>query len=530
MTIGNIPKEIRRKLSRCAYILIGYIPVTKLEGIANKASRRRALTNLFHGCMEILLGPLASHGVTSLPMSSGDGIWRRCHPILATFIGDYPEQVLVTCTYYGECPKCEVPRDRLGEYHMSPSRDYRKALETYALADSDVRTFHAACKDTGIKPVFRPFWETLPLVDIYISITPDILHQLLQGVMKHLIAWVSNPLVFGRRDIDTRCRLIPPNHHIVLCPRGITSLTRVLGKEHKNMCRFLLGLIVDLRLTGGYGSPRVLKVVRSLLDFLYLAQLPSQTTDTITRLKNSLDTFHRNKDVFVDLGVRDHFNVPKIHSLLHYSSSIQLFGTTDNYNTEQTERLHIDLTKDAYRATNHKDEYYQMTTWIECREKLQRHAAFIKWRQEQHSPTTVPLKRPISGPPQPGMRYLKMTRNPTLRRVSFEDITYNYGALDFQDHLGDFLAHLGDPDVSGRALRRLGENTLIPFHHVPVFHKIKFTNKEGTIVDSIQIRPEQVDGHGRTIPARFDTVLVRTGQQQSGIQGRFSSDCYRVKF
>lgn len=175
------------------------------------------------------------------------------------------------------------------------------------------------------------------------------------------------------------------------------------------MCRFLLGLIVDLRLTGGYGSPRVLKVVRSLLDFLYLAQLPSQTTDTITRLKNSLDTFHRNKDVFVDLGVRDHFNVPKIHSLLHYSSSIQLFGTTDNYNTEQTERLHIDLTKDAYRATNHKDEYYQMTTWIECREKLQRHAAFIKWRQEQHSPTTVPLKRPISGPPQPGMRYLKMT-------------------------------------------------------------------------------------------------------------------------
>jgi len=215
----------------------------------------------------------------------------------------------------------------------------------------------------------------------------------------------------------------------------------------------------------------------------------------------------------VDLGVRDNFNVPKIHSLLHYSSSIRLFGTTDNYNTEQTERLHIDFTKDAYRATNHKDEYYQMTTWIERREKLQRHAAFIKWRQEQHSPTTVPPQRPISRPPQPGVRYLKMTRNPTLRRVSFEDITYNYGALDFQDHLGDFLAHLREPEASGRALRRLGENTLIPFHHVPVFHKIKFTDKDGTIVDSVQIQPEQVDRHGRIIPTRFDTVLVWTGQQ-----------------
>ena len=500
-------------------MLIGYIPATKLEGIRKKASRRCALTNLFHGCMKILLGPLASHGVAGLPMLSGDGVWRRCHPILANFVGDYPEQVLVTCTYYGECPKCDVPRDRLGEHHMFPSRDFRKALETYALANGDVQIFHAACKDTGIKPVFHPFWETLPLANIYISITPDILHQLLQGVMKHLIAWLSDPLVFGRQAIDTRCRFIPPNHQIVLCPRGITSLTHVSGKEHKNMCRFLLGLIVNLRLTGGSDSARILKAVRSLLDFLYLAQLPSQTTDTITRLEESLDTFHKTKDVFVDLGVRDNFNVPKIHSLLHYSSSIHLFGTTDNYNTEQTERLHIDLTKDAYHATNHKDEYYQMTTWIERREKLQRHAAFIEWRQQQDSPTIALPQRPISGPPQPAMRYLKMTRNPTLRRVSFEHITYDYGALDFQDHLGDFLAHLRQPEVSGRALRRLGENTLIPFHHVPVFHKIKFTNKEGTIVDSIQIRPEQVDGHGQTIPARFDTVLVRTGQQPDNVRG-----------
>ncbi|KAH9056273.1 hypothetical protein EDB87DRAFT_1545019, partial [Lactarius vividus] len=79
---------------------------------------------------------------------------------------------------------------------------------------------------------------------------------------------------------------------------------------------------------------------------------------------------HNNKAVFVDLGVCEHFNIPKLHSLMHYSPSIALFGTTDNYNTEQTERLHIDFTKDAYHATNHKDEYPQMTLWLERREKL----------------------------------------------------------------------------------------------------------------------------------------------------------------
>ena len=38
-------------------------------------------------------------------------------------------------------------------------------------------------------------------------------------------------------------------------------------------------------------------------------------------------------------------------------SSIQLFGSMDNYNMEQSERLHIDFAKNAYRALNHKDEY-----------------------------------------------------------------------------------------------------------------------------------------------------------------------------
>ena len=224
------------------------------------------------------------------------------------------------------------------------------------MADGNERAFHTACRDSGIKPIYHPFWESLLLVDIYVSIIPDILHQLLQGIMKHLIAWVTDPLVFGQQSVNTQCCLVPPNHQIVLFPRGFTSFSCVLGKEHKNICWLLLGLIVDLQPADGSSPAHVIKAACGLLDFLYLAQLPSQTTDTIVCLDHLLATFHENKDVFMDLGVQCHFNVPKIHSLLHYSSSICLFGTTDNYNTEQTEWLHINFTKDAYRAMNHKDE------------------------------------------------------------------------------------------------------------------------------------------------------------------------------
>ena len=540
LTIGNVPKATRRKPSRRAQMLLAYIPTTKFEGIANNAGRRRAIANLYHGCMQVILGPIATVGEIGLEMMSGDGIWRRCHPILASFVGDYPEQVLVTCTYGGRCPKCLVPPDKLGSFVRFPLRDYEKAQDTYLLADGDTHRFHAACREAGQKPVFHPFWESLPLANIFISITPDVLHQLLQGVFKHLIAWLLE--AFGPAEIDARCRSLPPNHHISTFAKGISRLSRVTGKEHKNMSRIVLGLVMGLPLPNGQVSPRLISFVRALLDFLYLAQFPSHSSTSISRLEDSLSRFHNNKDIFLDLGVREHFNLPKIHSLIHFSPSIRLFGTTDNYNTEQTERLHIDLTKDAYRATNRKDEYDQMTTWLERREKVQVHSSFIEWRRRsQADQASVPSNSAkIIGPPRPGARSLKMTRNPTVKAVSFDDLAHHYGAIDFQDAIADFIAQFNNPRASGASLRALASNVLIPFRFVHVHHRLKFSNLDDSeIVDGVQVRPEQKDSRGRRVPSRFDTVLVRGKSSQDGVVAGLSgeilycsiipSDCYPLQ-
>ncbi len=284
------------------------------------------------------------------------------------------------------------------------------------------------------------------------------------------------------------------------------------------MCRLLLGLVADLPVPNGQVSSWIITASRALLDFIYLAQFPSHTSDTIVHMENSLTRFHNNKEVFIDLGIREHFNIPKIHSLIHYSPSIRLFGTTDNYNTEQTERLHINFTKDAYRATNHKDEYSQMTTWLERRKKVQLHSTFIKWRQQSDHANIQPAK-PI-GPPHPGTWSLKMTRNPTLKAVSFDELAQKYGAIDFQDVLADFIAQTNHPTVSGARLSALAADTLIPFRSVPVHHRIKFTDTDNSeIVDVVQVRPEAKDARGRPVPARFDTVLVHSKSQDSVMHG-----------
>jgi hypothetical protein len=54
---------------------MGYIPTAKLEGISNKSAQCHALANLFHSCMDAILGPIASYGETGLPMMSGDRVW-----------------------------------------------------------------------------------------------------------------------------------------------------------------------------------------------------------------------------------------------------------------------------------------------------------------------------------------------------------------------------------------------------------------------------------------------------------------------
>jgi hypothetical protein len=166
LTIGNIPKDICRKPSHHAQILMGYIPTTKFLGIANKSACACALGNLFHACMQHLLAPINSIGKSGVEMMSSDGIWHRCHPILAVYVGDYPEQMLVTCTFGGRCPKCTVPCHSLGDYNYFPLRDFDNAADMYLFANSDAHVFHAACCEAGIKPIYHPFWESLLLANM----------------------------------------------------------------------------------------------------------------------------------------------------------------------------------------------------------------------------------------------------------------------------------------------------------------------------------------------------------------------------
>lgn len=123
----------------------------------------------------------------------------------------------------------------------------------------------------------------------------------------------------------------------------------------------------------------VMDAIVAALDFVYYSQLTSHSTITLDLMDAALSQFHIAKNAFITLGVREHFNINKLHSMLHYSTAIRELGTMDGYNTESPERLHIEFAKRAYKATNRHDFFRQMTDYLETRERVFKFDAYLRW-------------------------------------------------------------------------------------------------------------------------------------------------------
>ncbi|KAI0069476.1 hypothetical protein K474DRAFT_1687719 [Panus rudis PR-1116 ss-1] len=450
-------------------------------------------------------------------MVRGDGVCFRCHPIFAAYVGDYLEQLLVAGVKYGECPICEVPRDKLGDSTTQyPFRDLEAVLEILAIADDRPADYLQACKHAGIRPIYRPFWDDLPYSDIFLSITPDILHQLYQGVIKHLVSWIKS--AYSHAEIDARCRRLPRNHNIRAFMKGITGLEKLTGQEHGDIARILLGLIADLSLPNGQSPARLVKATRAMLDFLYLAQYPIHSSETLDLLEDALQRFHDNKSIFEDLGIRSQWGLPKLHSLRHYRQAIERLDTPDNFNTEYTERLHIDFAKDAYEASNKKDEYPQMTLWLERKEKVLQHQKFIDWL------VTGRPSLQILNPLETQMARICLPKNPSQKQVSFQDLGEKYGAVDFRSALAHFIVEQNQPNLNRSELDIEATFVHFLFQQVPVFWKIRFWSEDfprfrnANTYDVVHCRPSYSSKRDSrvTVPGRFDTVLVSDGDPHDG--------------
>ncbi|KAG1732830.1 hypothetical protein EDB19DRAFT_1896693 [Suillus lakei] len=249
----------------------------------------------------------------------------------------------------------------------------------------------------------------------------------------------------------------------------------------------------------GKAPSQVIVCYRALLDFIYMAQYPTHDDSTLQYLTKALDELHANKDILVDLEIDNHFNIPKFHSMLHYEECICNFGTTNNYNTEMFEQFHIDYAKEAWRASNFRNELPQMTQWLSRQEKIVMFQSYIS-RYQLEEEREEEVQEAVDGRNQDVS--LVTAKRPAAPSQTLSNI---------QTKHGDSIPHT---QVS---------NAFLPFNKLDVWHSFKFSldtlgndvdGQKG--IDLVRAQP----GRGES-PGRFDVVMVThmDGAESTGLHG-----------
>ncbi|KAG8729341.1 hypothetical protein FRC10_004044 [Ceratobasidium sp. 414] len=143
----------------------------------------------------------------------------------------------------------------------------------------------------------------------------------------------------------------------------------------------------------------VLPAILAVIDFIHFARLPVHTTATLDLLDDALDRFHEHKHVFIKYEVRTDFNINKIHAMCHYTEAIRALGAADAYNTETPERLHIEFAKRAYKATNRRNFFQQMTVYLDRRERVNKFDAYLRSVHPEYAARDLDLEKDLVDDP-----------------------------------------------------------------------------------------------------------------------------------
>ncbi|KAF9044507.1 hypothetical protein BDZ89DRAFT_1099714 [Hymenopellis radicata] len=324
ISAGNIHNAARRA-HRNAVIPIAFLAIPKADRkYDNDVDFRNFKRRLFHNSIAAILRPLKPAMTTPVVKQCPDGHYRRVIYDLASYIADYPEQVLLAGVVSGWCPRCTAPSNDLYGAADPRSHEYTDRLVDEYGGDGTI-----LWDNYGIDESVVPFTYHFPRADIHEMLTSDLLHQIIKGTFKdHLVDWVSE--YFEKTETPARAKAIMDDIDRRLAATPIfPGLRRFAqgrrfkqwtGDDSKALMKIYLAAVAD------YVPDDIIKCLSAFLDFCYLVRRSDITEDTLTAIDDAaarFHLFHLHREVFIREGVRMDFNLPRQHSMSRHITAVK---------------------------------------------------------------------------------------------------------------------------------------------------------------------------------------------------------------
>ncbi|KAG8730067.1 hypothetical protein FRC10_003164 [Ceratobasidium sp. 414] len=371
MTLANIDKSVRRKVTARATTLLAYLPTEKFAHVLDDNERSRLRRELIHRAMEKLFDELRVVSKEGIETLCADGRYRRAYPIVAGLSLDFEEQVQMSGIVSSGCPKCRQGFRGRGSGKIGPPRtNYETLCAMHAYLENGDRS---GVDELGLQPIW-PWWANIPYMDFAACLMPDTLHQLHQGMLRHLLRWTIKAA--GEAQVDQYFMSMPTAEGMRHFKQGVSGVKQWTGRESKEVEKQLLPVVACL--DAKRWDQDFVRLTCALLDFMYRSQASRMTEDDVVRLEKTLAEIHQLKGVLLRMQVfksDSRFDkITKLHQLSHWPKDIRQMGTPDGFSTESPEHMHIE-SKHAWLASNKVQATPQMIRFIQRYEALRIHRA-----------------------------------------------------------------------------------------------------------------------------------------------------------
>ncbi|KAI5985785.1 hypothetical protein EDD15DRAFT_2373881 [Pisolithus albus] len=347
ISLANIDMHIHSKTSLHTYLLLALLPIAKFT---HKVTRIRGLLQdqLVHQALSaIVLLPLKTAASVGIMMNDPRGNLHYCFMPLAAWIADTPEESLLAGTSIKVSPVTMATANEFGDAHRHPPRTAANMLAAIRTACSqcspvDYTSFLKAVKWLQLNSIVEPFWKLWLLSDPSKFITPEVLHHFHRMFWDHDVKWCV--AATGAVELDFCFSVIQTLVGYRAFEEGISKLKQVTGRDHHAVQRYIIAAVA------GSVPCKFLTAIHALLDFHYLAQVPSFTTQSIHRVASALQEFHNHKE--------------SISIVL----SIHQSGAVMQWSADITKHAHVDEIKVLAWACNNQSYESQIVCQIQMNE------------------------------------------------------------------------------------------------------------------------------------------------------------------